>query len=36
MLGTGDVSVKLDVTATRFSASAKEKIEAAGGTTTEA
>ncbi|ANS80316.1 LSU ribosomal protein L15p (L27Ae) [Serinicoccus hydrothermalis] len=36
VLGTGEVSVKLDVTAARFSASAKEKIEAAGGTTTEA
>ena len=34
VLGTGAVSVRLDVTAHRFSASAKEKIEAAGGTTT--
>ena len=36
VLGAGEVSVKLDVTAAKFSASAKEKIEAAGGSTTEA
>ena len=36
VLGTGELSVKLDVTATKFSASAKDKIEAAGGSTTEA
>ena len=36
VLGTGELSVKLDVTAAKFSASAKEKIEAAGGSTTEA
>jgi large subunit ribosomal protein L15 len=32
VLGQGDLSVKVDVTANAFSASAKEKIEAAGGT----
>jgi large subunit ribosomal protein L15 len=31
VLGQGDISVKVDVTANAFSASAKEKIEAAGG-----
>ena len=31
VLGQGDLSVKVDVTANAFSASAKEKIEAAGG-----
>ena len=36
VLGNGDISVKLNVTATKFSTSAKEKIEAAGGTVTEA
>ncbi|MDU0478710.1 50S ribosomal protein L15 [Staphylococcus chromogenes] len=36
VLGNGDISVKLNVTATKFSGSAKEKIEAAGGTITEA
>ncbi len=36
VLGNGDVSVKLNVTATKFSRSAVEKIEAAGGSTTEA
>ena len=36
VLGNGEISVKVDVTATRFSTSAKEKIEAAGGTVTEA
>jgi large subunit ribosomal protein L15 len=32
ILGTGDVSVKLQVTVNAFSASAQEKITAAGGT----
>ena len=31
ILGQGDLAVKLDVTADAWSASAKEKIEAAGG-----
>jgi large subunit ribosomal protein L15 len=35
ILGTGDISVALDVQAHKFSASAKEKIAAAGGSTTE-
>ena len=35
VLGSGDVTVALDVTANAFSRSAKQKIEAAGGTTTE-
>jgi large subunit ribosomal protein L15 len=35
VLGGGDVSVALQVTAHAFSASAKEKIGAAGGTATE-
>ena len=35
VLGGGDIAVKLDVTVHAFSASAKEKIAAAGGTTTE-
>jgi large subunit ribosomal protein L15 len=35
VLGTGEVSVKLDVTVHRFSGTAKDKIVAAGGTTTE-
>ena len=34
ILGTGDFDVKLDVHAHAFSASAKEKIEAAGGSAT--
>lgn len=34
ILGDGDVSVALNIKAHRFSASAKEKIEAAGGTAT--
>lgn len=34
ILGDGDLSKKLDVTAARFSAAAKQKIEAAGGTIT--
>ena len=36
VLGQGDLSVKVEVTAHAFSASAKEKIEAAGGTATVA
>ena len=36
VLGTGEISVALQVTANKFSASAKQKIEAAGGSTTEA
>ena len=36
ILGTGDVSVALEVTAHAFSASAREKITAAGGSTTQA
>jgi large subunit ribosomal protein L15 len=36
ILGTGNISVALQVTADAFSASAKEKIAAAGGSTTEA
>jgi large subunit ribosomal protein L15 len=35
ILGTGDVSVALQVTANAFSAAAKEKITAAGGSTAE-
>ena len=35
ILGTGDISVAVHVTADAFSASAKEKIAAAGGSTTE-
>jgi len=35
VLGTGDISVKIDVTADRFSRSAKDKIAVAGGSTTE-
>ncbi|WP_166352206.1 50S ribosomal protein L15 [Phytoactinopolyspora limicola] len=35
VLGTGEVSVKLDITVHAFSGSAKEKIAAAGGSTTE-
>ena len=34
ILGNGDLGVKLDVSAHAFSASAREKIEAAGGTVT--
>ena len=34
VLGTGEVSVSLEVTAHAFSASAKDKINAAGGSTT--
>ena len=36
VLGEGDLSVKVNVTAQAFSGSAKEKIEAAGGTITVA
>ena len=36
ILGNGEISVKLNVTANKFSGSAKQKIEAAGGTVTEA
>ena len=35
VLGQGDISVAVQVTAHRFSASAKDKIAAAGGTATE-
>ena len=35
VLGGGDLAVKLEVTAHAFSASAKEKIAAAGGSTTQ-
>jgi large subunit ribosomal protein L15 len=35
VLGGGDLAVKLDITAHAFSASAKEKITAAGGTATQ-
>jgi large subunit ribosomal protein L15 len=35
VLGTGDIDVAVQVTAHRFSASAREKIAAAGGSTTE-
>nr|WP_196792366.1 50S ribosomal protein L15 [Motilibacter deserti] len=35
VLGTGEVSVALNVTVDAFSASAREKIAAAGGSTTE-
>jgi large subunit ribosomal protein L15 len=35
VLGDGELTKKLDVTANAFSASAKEKIEKAGGSTTE-
>jgi large subunit ribosomal protein L15 len=34
VLGNGDLSIKLDITADKFSASAAEKITAAGGSTT--
>lgn len=36
VLGSGDISVALNITADAFSASAKEKIEAAGGSVTVA
>ena len=35
VLGQGDISVAVQVTADKFSGSAKEKIAAAGGTATE-
>ena len=35
VLGQGDLTVKLQVTVNAFSATAKDKISAAGGTTTE-
>ena len=35
VLGSGEISVAVDVTAHAFSSSAKEKIAAAGGSTTE-
>ncbi|MFL6181770.1 MAG: 50S ribosomal protein L15 [Actinomycetes bacterium] len=35
ILGNGDISVKVQVTAHKFSATAKTKIDAAGGSTTE-
>ncbi len=35
VLGNGDLGVKVDVTANAFSATAREKITAAGGTVTE-
>jgi large subunit ribosomal protein L15 len=35
ILGNGDISVAISVTANRFSATAKSKIEAAGGSATE-
>jgi len=34
VLGQGDISVKVEVSANAFSSSAKDKIEAAGGSTT--
>ena len=35
VLGNGELNVKVDITADKFTGSAKEKIAAAGGTTTE-
>lgn len=35
VLGDGELSVELDITADRFSASAREKIEKAGGSATQ-
>lgn len=35
VLGTGDIAVTVNVTAQKFSGSAKDKIEAAGGSVTE-
>ncbi len=35
VLGDGDLSVKVDITADKFTASAKDKIAAAGGSVTE-
>jgi large subunit ribosomal protein L15 len=34
VLGTGEITVKVSVTVHKFSATAKDKIEAAGGTAT--
>ena len=36
VLGTGEISVKVQVTVDAFSTSAKDKIEAAGGSATTA
>lgn len=36
VLGSGEITVAVNVTATKFSGSAKSKIEAAGGSVTEA
>ncbi|MDE9365272.1 50S ribosomal protein L15 [Luteipulveratus sp. YIM 133132] len=36
VLGTGEITVSVNVTATKFSSTAKEKIEAAGGSVTTA
>ncbi|MDF2144394.1 50S ribosomal protein L15 [Knoellia sp. p5-6-4] len=36
VLGTGEITVKVNVTADKFSATAKDKIEAAGGSVTSA
>ncbi|REF32083.1 50S ribosomal protein L15 [Calidifontibacter indicus] len=36
VLGTGEITVKVDLTVQKFSASAKDKIEAAGGSITAA
>jgi large subunit ribosomal protein L15 len=35
VLGLGDISVKVNVTADKFSGTARDKITAAGGSTTE-
>ena len=35
VLGNGELSVKLEITADKFSSAAREKIESAGGTATE-
>jgi large subunit ribosomal protein L15 len=35
VLGQGDINVKVQITANKFSGSAKTKIEAAGGSVTE-
>jgi large subunit ribosomal protein L15 len=35
VLGNGELGVKLDITADKFSSTAREKIESAGGTATE-
>ena len=36
VLGTGEISVKVNITADAFSTSAKDKIEAAGGSVSQA